>query len=256
MTRPDSPAAPQHLLVFGDSLTFHGPERPVALTDPRLWPNIAGASLGASVDEVDGSVDVVARLGWTARDAWWALTKDPNVATVLAPRATALVLAVSQMDHLPAALPTYLRDGIPYLRPGGLRRAARNAYRAAGPTVIRLTGGRLRQLPQAATDTYLTRITQATRLLSPLGEDLPVVLLGPSPHAATAYPSHRHHAPAAAAARRWAEANGALLVELDPIVQPSLDAGTGNPDGMHWGWQVHAEIGAAVAEALRSTLRR
>ena len=245
----------RHVLVFADSLAFHGPDAPHPPNDPRLYPNVMAAAMSSSLG-VDVSSDLVARLGWTARDAWWALTKDPRVWGELVPRADAIVLGVGQMDHLPAALPTYLRDGIPYVRPGSLRRRVRTAYTTATPWVIRATGGRLRQLPQAATDTYLTRITQATRLLSPLGEDLPVVLLGPSPHAATAYPSHRHHAPAAAAARRWAEANGALLVELDPIVQPSLDAGTGNPDGMHWGWQVHAEIGAAVAEALRSTLRR
>lgn len=110
------------MLVFGDSLTFHGPARPEPLTDPRLYPNVLRDALAAGGDQV--RVDVVARLGWTARDAWWALTKDPHVATVLAPAATAVVLGVGQMDQLPAAIPTYLRDGIPYLRPGWLRRAA------------------------------------------------------------------------------------------------------------------------------------
>lgn len=237
----------RHVLVFGDSLTFHGPQTPVALTDARLWPNVMAAALATTHGE-PARADVVARLGWTARDAWWALTKDPNVATVLAPRADALVLAVGQMDHLPAALPTYLREGIAYVRPGGLRRRVRRAYNAAGPHVIRLTGGRLRQLPQAATDTYLSRVVQALRLMR--GDDLPVVLLGPSPHASALYPSHRHHGPAVAAARRWAQRERAVLVELDPIVAPSLAAGTGNPDGMHWGWQVHEQIGAAVAAAL------
>lgn len=232
----------RHVLVFGDSLTFHGPQTPVALTDPRLFPNVMAAALGPQV-----GADVVARLGWTARDAWWALTKDPNVATVLAPRADALVLAVGQMDHLPAAIPTYLREGIAYLRPGGLRRRVRAAYHRVGPHVIRVTGGRLRQLPQAATDTYLTRIVQAVRIMR---GDLPVALLGPSPHAAALYPSQRQHAPAVAAARRWAEREGVAFVDLDPIVGPSLAAGTGNPDGMHWGWQVHTEIGRAAAAAL------
>ena len=236
------------VVVFGDSLTFHGPTRPEALTDPRLYPNVLAEALAAPGGQVQ--VDVVARLGWTARDAWWALTKDPYVATVLAPRATAVVLGVGQMDQLPAAIPTYLRDGIPYLRPGWLRRAARDAYRAAGPRVIRATGGRLRQLPQAATDTYLERITQAMRLLGPLGEFVPIVLLGPSPYAAAAYPSQRPHAPAVVAARRWAGRHGVLFVDLDPLVGPSLRAGTGNPDGMHWGWQAHRAVGEALAAAL------
>jgi hypothetical protein len=156
------------------------------------------------------------------------------------------------MDHLPAAVPTYLRDGIPYVRPGGLRRQVRRAYRAAGPQVIRATGGRLRQLPQRATDHYLTRITQAVRLLAPQGPRTPVVLLGPSPHAAPSYPSHRHHGPAVAAGRRWAAGNGAAFVDLDPIVGPSLRAGTGNPDGLHWAWEVHAAIAGEIAAALRT----
>jgi diglucosylglycerate octanoyltransferase len=234
----------RHVVVFGDSLTFHGPERPEVLSDPRLYPNVLGAALGGA------EVDVVARLGWTARDAWWALTKDPYVATVLAPRATAVVLGVGQMDQLPAAMPTYLRDGIPYVRPGGLRRAVRGAYRSAGPWVIRATGGRLRQLPQAATDTYLTRIVQAMRLLSPLGEAVPIVLAGPSPYAAAAYPSQRPHGPAVVAARRWAAGNGVGFVDLDPLVGPALADGTGNPDGMHWGWDTHRLVGEALAEAL------
>lgn len=237
---------PRHLLVIADSLSFHGPQRPEVLTDARLYPNVCAAALEAATGE-PWRADVVARLGWTARDGWWALTKDPNVATVLAPRAGALLLGVGQMDHLSAAVPTYLREGIAYLRPGGLRRRVRSVHQEWAPRVIRATGGRLRQLPQAATDTYLARIVQAVRLLA---GDIPVVLLGPSPHAAPAYPSLRHHAPAVTAARRWAAAHGTGFVDLDPIVQPSLDAGTGNPDGMHWSFAVHAGVGTAAADAL------
>jgi hypothetical protein len=220
----------------------------VALTDPRLYPNVLARALRSG--GAQARVDVVARLGWTARDAWWALTKDPHVATVLAPAATAVVLAVGQMDQLPAAVPTYLRDGIAYLRPGWLRRAARDAYRSAGPRVIRASGGRMRQLPQAATDAYLERITQAVRLLSPQGQAVPVVLLGPSPYAAAAYPAQRPHAPAVAAGRAWADRHAVAFVDLDPLVAPSLADGSSNPDGMHWGWQVHHDVGMAVAAAL------
>ena len=231
------------LLVLGDSLTFHGPERPELLTDPRLYPNVAARALGQ-----DWSVDVLARLGWTARDAWWAITKDPYAWSVLIPRADALLLGVGQMDQLPAAVPTYLRDGIPYLRPGGVRRRVRGAYRSLAPRVIRATGGPFRQLPQAATDNYLSRIVNGVRHYRP---GIPVALLGPSPHTGPGYPSQRFHAPAVAAARRWAERERVALVELDPIVQPSLDAGTGNPDGLHWAWEVHTAIGEAVGCALR-----
>mgnify|MGYP001161692693 CR=1 FL=1 len=238
----DGAAGDRHVLVLGDSLTFHGPDKHEVLTHPGLYPNVCAARLGTGVE-----ADVLARPGWTARDAWWAITKDPRAWGVLVPRAEALVLGVGQMDHLPAALPTWLREGIPYLRPGALRRRARTVYAAAAPHVIRLTRGGLRQLPQAATDQYLSRIVQAMRHWHP---DLPIALLGPSPHAAATYPSDRHHAPAVAAARRWATAHDVGFVDLDPLVSPSLAAGTGNPDGMHWAWEVHEAIGAALAGAL------
>ncbi len=236
----------RHVLVFADSLAFHGPDAPHPPNDPRLYPNVMAAAMSSSLG-VDVSSDLVARLGWTARDAWWALTKDPRVWGELVPRADAIVLGVGQMDHLPAALPTYLRDGIPYVRPGSLRRRVRTAYTTATPWVIRATGGRLRQLPQAATDHYLARIVEGIHHYRP---GIPVVLVGPSPHSASAYPSHRQHAPAVVAARRWASEHGAGFVDLDPIVAPSLSAGTGNPDGIHWSWDVHTTIGHALASDL------
>ena len=133
------------VLVLADSLAFHGPERGELSTHPGLYGNVAAAALGTTLD-------LVARRGWTARDAWWALTKDPLVYSVLLPRAEAVLLAVGGMDYLPAVLPTYLREGIPYLRPPALRRAARTAYQAMQPVGARLTGGRWRTLPQALTD--------------------------------------------------------------------------------------------------------
>jgi len=57
------------LLVVGDSLAFHGPERGELATHPGLYGNVAAAALGTTLD-------LVARSGWTARDAWWALTKS------------------------------------------------------------------------------------------------------------------------------------------------------------------------------------
>jgi hypothetical protein len=242
-----------HVLVLGDSLTFHGPRGPVAVRDPRLYPNVVARQVAEQLGR-PASADVVARLGWTARDAWWALTKDPVVASVLAPRADAVVLGLGQMDQLPAAVPTYLRDGIPYVRPGSLRRQVRAAYRRYGPVVVRGLGGRMRQLPQAATDTYLDRLVQALRLLAPAGERLPVVLLGPSPWHSSAYPVERTHGPAVAAARTWAERAWVPMVDLDPLVGPSLAAGTANPDGLHWSWDAHELVGCAAAAALAPAL--
>ena len=228
------------LLVLGDSLTFHGPERHEMVTDPRLWPNVAAASLG-------GRVDLLARQGWTARDAWWALTKDPVVWSVLLPRADALVIAVGGMDALPASLPTYLREGIPYVRPAAVRRRVRRAYRRAHPAVVRATGGRWRALPQRATDHYLTRVVEGARYYRP---GLPVVALTPSPWRSRDYPVRRGHAAAVAATHRWAAGHEAAVVDLDPLVGPMHAEGRGNPDGLHWDWPTHRAVGDAVGAAL------
>lgn len=236
----------RHVLVLADSLAFHGPDRAHPPTDPRLYPQVMAATLSEQLgDPVD--VDLVARLGWTARDGWWALTKDPRVWGELLPRADALVLGLGGMDHLPAAVPTFWREGIAYVRPGGLRRAVRRSYLAVAPHVIRATDGRLRQLPQAATDRYLTRIVEGVRTFRP---GLPVVVPGPSPYRSDLYPSQRPHVPAVVAAAAWADRAGVRLVDLDPLVEPSLATGSGNPDGMHWGWDTHRVVGEALAEAV------
>lgn len=264
---PEAPTGARHALVVGDSLTYHGPDRPHHLEDARLWPNVMAARLAARLAEASArsadapagtgpggcgrpwQVDLVARLGWTSRDAWWAITKDPRLWGRVVPRAELLVLAVGGMDQLPAAVPTYLRDGIPYLRPARVRRAVRRAYRDWSPTVIRATGGRMRQLPQHATDRYLTRITQAARHFNP---DIPVLLLAPSPWRSPAYPSSRHHTEAVAAAFRWGDQHDAAVIGVDDLIGPSLLDGSANPDGLHWSWVSHGLVGEAAAGAYLS----
>jgi len=230
------------VLVVGDSLTFHGPDQAHPPGDPRLWPNLLAADLG-------GDVDVAAGVGWTAREAWWALTRDPKLWGEYLPRAQALVIAVGGMDALPAAIPTYLRQGISYIRPGWLRRRVRGVYTGFSPRVMAALGGPLRQLPQGATDHYLSRIVQAVRTWYP---DLPILLLTPSPHDSSLYPTLRFHSTAVAAARRWAQAHDVVLVDIEQAAQRGLDNGWVNADGMHWGWQTHAEIAGMVSEALRA----
>lgn len=228
----------RRLLVLADSLAFHGPSEVVPPRDPRLYPQVAGKGLNADVD-------LVARPGWTARDAWWALTKDPVVWGEYLPRASYVVLGVGQMDQLPAAIPTWLRESVPYVRPGSVRRRVRRGLLACTPYIIKATDGRMRQLPQAATDHYLTRIVEGIRYLRP---GLPIVLLGPAPWTGPVYPSQRPHRAAVAASRRWAASHDVPLIALDPIVGPHL--ATCNPDGMHWSWEVHALVGQAVARRL------
>ncbi len=228
----------RHLLVLGDSLAFHGPERAEPPSDPRLYPQVAGRILSADVD-------VVARQGWTARDGWWALTKDPVVWGTYLPRADYLIVGVASSDQLPAPVPTWVRDSIPYIRNARVRRTARDALGAVTPRLARSVNGPFRMLPQAATDRYLSRIVQGVRYLRP---DLPIALLGPAPWTGPYYPSSRSHPPAVIAARRWAEREGVAYVDIEGLVAPRLP--TCNPDGMHWSWEVHALVGEAVAKRL------
>lgn len=231
----------QPLLVLGDSLAFHGPQRQELLTEQRLWPNVAATALGCRAD-------VVARAGWTSRDGWWSVTKDPRVWTTLAhPGLRGCVLAVGSMDAVPASVPVWAREAIPYVRSGAVRRRVRAAYLTAHPHVVRATAGAIRQLPQNATEHYWARIVAAIRHHR---QHLPLLLLGPSPWRSDAYPSNRHYPLSVAAARRFARTNRLAFVDLDPIVTPMHDEGRGNPDGLHWDWDTHAMVGGAVARAL------
>lgn len=224
------------MLILGDSLAFHGPRRAEPPGEPRLFGNVLARRLGAEAD-------LSARMGWTARDAWWSLTKDPVVWGAYLPRATALVLALGSFDQLPAAVPTWARESIHYVRPGGLRRRVRSAFLAAAPRVIAASDGRFSQLSPAASNHYHDRIIQAVRTLRP---DLPVVRLLPSPYRSHLYPAQRPHAPAVTAARAWCAERGVPAVDLDVLVTTD----TNNPDGLHWGWDSHERVGKGTAETL------
>jgi hypothetical protein len=231
----------QRVLVLADSLAFHGPSQPELLTHRGLYPNVLAADLGAEVD-------VVARFGWTARDIWWALTKDPYVYSVLLPRADAVVIGVGGMDSLPASLPTFLREGIAYLRPGWLRRRVRRVYHRAHPPLVRLSRGRMRVLPQVATDAFLSRCVQGIRFVRP---GVPIVAMTPAPWDSWYYPVNRGHASARAAALEWAEREALPILDVESIIAPTLHDGTANPDGMHWSWLVHERVGQGLAEMVR-----
>jgi lysophospholipase L1-like esterase len=232
------------LLVFGDSLSFHGPDGPCAADEPRLWPNVAAAALG-------GRADLVAGFGWTARDAWWSLIGDPRVWAELH-HVDAVVLAVGSMDTLPSPLPTYLRTGLRYLRPDRLRRFARKAYLAAQPRLAVALRGRPVVLPSKLTVRYLDTAVGALRILRPA---LPVVGVLPSVHrAVSSARGHPGRAGAAAAMASWAARANVPLLDLPEVVGEHVLSGRGNPDGMHWGWEGHASVGKAMAALLSPLL--
>jgi diglucosylglycerate octanoyltransferase len=233
------------VLMFGDSLSFHGPDGPHPADDKRLWPNLASSALG-------GTTELVAGFGWTARDAYWALVGDPRVWTLL-PKADVLVLAVGSMDTLPSPLPTYLRQGIRYLRPDGLRRWARRTYLSAQPWLARATGGWPVALPARLTVHYLDQILVAIRALRP---DLPAVGVLPPMHRARSYGFVHTSRPAATKAiRAWGERAGVPLLDLAALTSDHVLGGRGNPDGMHWGWDGHQIVADALAEHIRTLLK-
>lgn len=240
----------RRLLVVGDSLTFYGPDGGELVTETRLFPHVA-ATLLSTVDRAV-SAKVVARIGWTARDAWWALTRDPQVYSVLLPRADAVVLAVGNMDYLPSTVPSWLREGIRYLRPAELRRTVRGAYRALQPWAARITP--FRALPQHLTDNYLSRCVRGIRYFHP---GMLVIGVLPPPHRAPSYGFHaRGHGEAVAAARSWGRRENVPMVDLPACVTENLLAGRANPDGMHFGWESHAAVGAAIAGVVGECWRR
>ena len=236
------------VLVLADSLAFHGPERAEPANDPRLWPNVAAAALG-------GKAELFAGFGWTARDAWWALTGDPRVWAVM-PSIDAAVLGVGSMDTLPSPLPTYLRVGLRYLRPDPLRRRARSTYLAAQPglarVLARVAGGRPMVLPPQVTVRYLERCRRAVHGIRP---GLPIVGVLPAPHRAAGYGYvHSGRPRTASAIASWAATARVPLVDLDRLLTPYLLVGDVNPDGMHWGWTAHDAVGHAVAAAVTAML--
>jgi hypothetical protein len=77
-----------------------------------------------------------------------------------------------------------------------------------------------------------------------------LVLLGPCPWRSDAYQSNRHYASSVAAAYAYSRNNDLALVDLQPLVSPMHAEGRGNPDGLHWDWTTHAQVGHAVAEVL------
>lgn len=238
--------APPTLLMFGDSLSFHGPDGPHPADDERLWPNRAAAALG-------GRTELFAGFGWTARDAFWALAGDPRVWSQL-PSADALVLAVGSMDSLPSPLPTYLREGLRYLRPDPLRRWVRGRYQAAQPWLARATRGRPVALPPSLTVRYLDRMLGSIRALRP---DLPAVGVLPPVHRASSYGLvHTGWRGATDAIRAWGDRTGVPLLDLTALVGDHVVGGRGNPDGMHWGWEGHELVGKALAEEVGRLLTR
>ncbi|MFC8383431.1 diglucosylglycerate octanoyltransferase [Nocardia sp. NPDC057272] len=238
--RPVESAAPRPvLLVIADSLAYYGPKGGLPADDPRIWPNMVAA-------ELDWDVELIARIGWTCRDAYWALIGDPRVWAAV-PRAGAVVFAVGGMDTLPSPLPTALREMIRYIRPPRLRRGVRASYNWLQPKLSKL--GRPVALPPRVSVDYLEQSRTALNHLRP---ELPVVAVLPSVHKCDAYGRvHRGRARAVKALQAWSGRTSVPLVDLGEAVRDDIESGSANPDGIHWGWAGHAAVATAMTKALQ-----
>lgn len=238
--RPVESAAPRPvLLVIADSLAYYGPKGGLPADDPRIWPNMVAA-------ELDWDVELIARIGWTCRDAYWALIGDPRVWAAV-PRAGAVVFAVGGMDTLPSPLPTALREMIRYIRPPRLRRGVRATYNWLQPKLSKL--GRPVALPPRVSVDYLDQSRTALNHLRP---ELPVVAVLPSVHKCDAYGRvHRGRVRAVKALQAWSGRTSVPLVDLGEAVRDDIESGSANPDGIHWGWAGHAAVATAMTKALQ-----
>ncbi|MFF5036413.1 diglucosylglycerate octanoyltransferase [Nocardia salmonicida] len=238
--RPVDSAAPRPvLLVIADSLAYYGPKGGLPADDPRIWPNMVAA-------ELDWDVELIARIGWTCRDAYWALIGDPRVWAAV-PRAGAVVFAVGGMDTLPSPLPTALREMIRYIRPPRLRRGVRATYNWLQPKLSKL--GRPVALPPRVSVDYLEQSRTALNHLRP---ELPVVAVLPSVHKCDAYGRvHKGRARAVKALQAWSGRTSVPLVDLGEAVRDDIESGSANPDGIHWGWAGHAAVATAMTKALQ-----
>lgn len=225
------------LLVFADSLAHYGPAGGLPADDPRIWPNLVGAQL-------DWDVELIARIGWTCRDVWWAATQDPRAWAAL-PKAGAVILATSGMDSLPSVLPTALRELLRYLRPPWLRRAVRGGYGWVQP---RLSPVARSALPPQLTVDYLEQTRWALDYNRPA---LPIVATLPSVHIAATYgKAHNGRNATASAITEWAQRQGVPLVDLKAGVAEEMMSGRGNPDGIHWNFEAHQAVAELMLKAL------
>jgi diglucosylglycerate octanoyltransferase len=235
----------RHLVVLGDSLSFHGPDGPLPLADERLYPQRLERLLAAATGS-DWRTSVVARAGWCVRDVWLALQKDVHLQQQVLLGADAVVLAATSADALTVGFPRLVTFAVNYLRPPTLRRRVRRELDRAHPHLVRLTGERLRWTPSEVYRHCWRKSIGGLRLFAP---DAALCAILPSPHDAPYYAHSMRHL--AAGIRETEEVAAELevpLVDLPAIVTPFLDRL--NRDGVHWPFEVHERVAAGMAEAL------
>jgi hypothetical protein len=238
------------VVVLSDSLSFHGPEGPVPLSEPRTYPNV----LGLQLDRLTGrpwAVEVWGRAGWGVRELWLALQKDVHLQQQLLVPADAVVIALGNADQLSVAVPRWVMMALPYLRPTSLRREVRRRIDHLHPAATRLTRGALRFTPPDVIAHCFNKSVDAVRLFA--GADVPLVAVLPPFHRAVYYGGlTTHHDEVHALFARLAAGKGVPAVDLAALTRDRLDEL--NVDGAHWSWAIHADVGRAMAALLAEQL--
>ena len=240
----------RRLAVIADSLSWHGPDGPLPLTDARLYPNRVAAGLAMALDQA-WDVQVVARAGWGVREVWLALQKDVHLQQQVLVGADAVVFGAGSADCLPVGIPRGVLAGLPYVRPTSLRRNLRRRIERAHPHLVRLSGGRLRYTPASVYRHGWTKSIAAVRLFT---QDAPLCAVLPALHRGPYYAGIERHQPEVYRATvEMGTALGVALVDLAEAGRPYLDRL--NPDGLHWSFEQHEAVATAMVVALLPQLR-
>jgi diglucosylglycerate octanoyltransferase len=233
------------LVVLADSLSFHGPEGPLPLADPRLYPNLLAADLSAGTGE-PWHVSVVAQAGWGVREAWLALQRDVHLQQQVLLHADAVVLGLGSSDSLSTGVPRPVMAALHFLRPTGLRRRIRRSIDRHHHVLIALTGARVRYTPPSVYRHGWRKTVEALRLFAP---EAALCAVSPAIHDGRYY-AHRHPF-----LERFATETRSLAADLDvPLVdlaatlRPHL--ADFNPDGIHWSFPAHVDVARAMAAQL------
>ncbi|HWH32878.1 MAG TPA: hypothetical protein VNU01_09430, partial [Egibacteraceae bacterium] len=122
----------------------------------------------------------------------------------------------------------------------------------AHPWLVRATRGALVRTPPSVYAHCWRKSVEALRLFAP---DAALCAVLPSVHRSAYYAGmHPHHERGMALTRALAAELDVPLVDLAAITARHLDGL--NPDGIHWSWAQHREVGEAMARTLLPALRR
>lgn len=239
------PGGPLRLVVVADSTAFTGPTGPLLPDDPSLYPRVAAAAIEDATGRAV-ALNVLAHPGAGVRGTYYDVTKNRHTMFEMLMRADAVVLGIGSFDHAPVGVPPLFEAMVPFVMPRSARRVVRRVLRGAHPIGARLTASRLTRVPAAEFARLYDRILFEVRALS---WGAPGVAIGPTSHR-SAYYGHRHpqHAARSRMQADLAREHGYAVVESWPHVEPWIEKL--NPDGIHWPFESHAAIGAAVAAAL------